>query len=158
MVDTQVAIIQASSLTSTPFNTTAFAPKDLVINTTYPYDAYISIYARSNFTKYYFSINWNRRVEISYEYIIYVEPEIIEPVNTTENETVVDNSTDTTNSTANETSDSNSTTSEEDAEDSVDWDTKIEIGFLAVITIAGIVGLIIIACIICDIQKKYPEW
>ena len=52
IVDTQLTIFQASSLTSTPFNTTAFAREGLEINSTYPYDIYITIYARSDFTKY----------------------------------------------------------------------------------------------------------
>ena len=49
--DTQVSVILTSSLSSTPYDSTTFALEGDEFNSTYPYDIYLSVYARSNKTE-----------------------------------------------------------------------------------------------------------
>ena len=66
-------------------------------------------------------LKWDfRPVQVSFNYVLYVEPEIIEEVdNSTLNDTL--NETDDSNLTANASTDSNSTESDTVEEDPIDW-------------------------------------
>lgn len=50
-IDTQLSVVLTKTLGTTPVNTYTFASKGDVINTTYPYEAYVNVYSKTNNSK-----------------------------------------------------------------------------------------------------------